>query len=139
MAEWRSVDANRSLDSSSDEADESGQKTPGEEHFYDIHIFHCTNERPATHKRGSCVAKGSKELCDYMCRRSMALGLARIRVNHAGCLNRCELGPTMVIYPEGVWYTYKCEADIDEILKIHVMRGKRVERLLLRPDQGPRH
>ncbi len=69
----------------------------------------------------------------------MALGLKRIRVNHAGCLNRCELGPTMVIYPEGVWYTYTCEADVDEILKTHVMNGKRVERLLLRPGQGPRH
>jgi (2Fe-2S) ferredoxin len=45
----------------------------------------------------------------------------------------------MVIYPEGVWYTYTCEADVDEILKTHVMNGKRVERLLLRPGQGPRH
>ena len=107
--------------------------------FYDVHIFCCTNERPATHRRGSCLAKGAHELCDYMCRRSMAMGLERIRVNHAGCLNRCELGPTMVIYPDGVWYTYTCEADIDEILKSHVMRGQLVERLLLHPDQGPRH
>jgi (2Fe-2S) ferredoxin len=139
MAEWRSVSHNRKLDLNSEVTDDTDMQSNSEEHFYDVHIFHCTNERPATHKRGSCVAKGSKELCDYMCRRSMALGLKRIRVNHAGCLNRCELGPTMVIYPEGVWYTYKCEADIDEILKIHVMRGKRVERLMLKPDQGPRH
>ena len=53
----------------------------------------------------------------------MALGLPRMRINHAGCLNRCEMGPTMVIYPEGVWYTYRNEADIDEILKSHVMKG----------------
>ncbi len=74
-----------------------------------------------------------------MCRRSMALGLRGIRVNHSGCLNRCEIGPTLVIYPEGVWYTYSCEADVDEILKVHVIKGQRVERLLLHPDQGPRH
>ena len=107
--------------------------------FYDVHIFCCVNERPPTHKRGCCSLKGSRQLCDYMCRRSMALGLPRIRINHAGCLNRCELGPTMVIYPEGVWYTYRDESDIDEILKRHVMKGGRVERLLLSHDQGPRH
>lgn len=107
--------------------------------FYDIHIFCCTNDRPETHRRGSCLAKGAGELCDYMCRRAMVLGLGGIRVNHAGCLNRCELGPTMVIYPEGIWYTYTCEDDIDEILKSHVMCGRHVERLLLHPDQGPRH
>ena len=107
--------------------------------FYDVHVFCCVNERPPKHRRGCCSSKGSRQLCDYMCRRSMALGLQRVRINHAGCLNRCELGPTMVIYPEGVWYSYATEDDIDEILKRHVMRGGRVERLLLRPDQGSRH
>lgn len=107
--------------------------------FYDVHVFCCVNERPPKHRRGCCSGKGSRQLCDYMCRRSMALGLSNVRINHAGCLNRCELGPTMVIYPEGVWYTYATEADIDEILKRHVIRRGRVERLLLRPDQGPRH
>ena len=98
MAEWRSVSFNRNLDSSSEVTENSDNRTHSEELFYDIHIFCCTNERPASHRRGSCLAKGSRELCDYMCRRSMALGLEGIRVNHAGCLNRCELGPTMVIY-----------------------------------------
>ena len=69
----------------------------------------------------------------------MVLGLRRVRINQSGCLNRCELGPTMVIYPEGVWYSYSCEADIDEILRCHVIGGGRVERLLLHPDEGPRH
>ena len=107
--------------------------------FYDVHVFCCVNERPPKHRRGCCSSKGSRQLCDYMCRRSMALGLRQVRINHAGCLNRCELGPTMVIYPEGVWYTYSNELDIEEILLRHVMRGGRVERLLLRSDQGPRH
>lgn len=107
--------------------------------FYEVHVFCCVNERPPQHRRGCCALKGSRQLCDYMCRRAMVLGLRQIRVNHAGCLNRCELGPAMVIYPEGVWYSYHNEADIDEILNRHVIRGNIVERLLLRPDQGPRH
>ncbi len=139
MPEWRSVASKRNIKISTDADGDTENQYVSEELFYDIHIFCCTNERPETHKRGSCVVKGSRELCDYMCRRSMAMGLNGIRINHAGCLNRCELGPTMVIYPEGVWYTYTNEADIDEILKSHVMNGRRVKRLLLQPDQGPRH
>lgn len=63
------------------------------------------------------------------------LKIKRTRVNAAKCLDRCELGPTMVIYPEGVWYTYRSEADVDEILQTHVIGGGRVERLMLYPDQ----
>tara|TARA_B110000971_G_scaffold221701_1_gene270000 strand:- start:5521 stop:5730 length:210 start_codon:yes stop_codon:yes gene_type:complete len=69
----------------------------------------------------------------------MAMGLREIRVNRAGCLNRCEMGPVMVIYPEGIWYSYATEKDIDEIVRSHIIGGKKVERLLLSPDQGPRH
>lgn len=69
-----------------------------------------------------------------MCRLAITLGLGnRVRANIAGCLNMCDYGPAMVIYPEGVWYTYSTEKDIEEILRKHVMRGERVERLLLRP------
>lgn len=59
------------------------------------------------------------------------LGIARTRVNTAGCLDRCELGPTMVIYPEGVWYSCKSKADIDEVITTHLQGGKVVERLRL--------
>jgi (2Fe-2S) ferredoxin len=107
--------------------------------FYDVHVFCCVNERPPKHRRGCCASKGSRLLCDYMCRRSIVLGLRQVRVNHAGCLNRCELGPTMVIYPEGVWYTFSTEVDIDEIIACHIARGVIVERLLIRPEEGPRH
>jgi len=65
------------------------------------------------------------------------LGLKNVRINNAGCLDRCELGPTMVIYPEGVWYTCPTKADIDEILETHVKNGGRVKRLMLTPDQVP--
>lgn len=119
--------------------DRTAIRPPGMDLFYEVHVFCCVNERPPQHRRGCCALKGSRQLCDYMCRRAMVLGLRQIRVNHAGCLNRCELGPTMVIYPEGVWYSYRSEADIDEILNRHVRQGQIVERLLLRPDEGPRH
>ena len=74
---------------------------------------------------------------DYMKARAKELKLRRVRINSSGCLDRCELGPTMVIYPEGVWYNYNSEADIDEILERHVRDGQRVERLMLTPGQQP--
>ena len=107
--------------------------------LYRAHVFCCTNQRPATHRRGCCASKGSRALCDYMCRRAMALGVRRVRINHAGCMNICEHGPTMVIYPDGVWYRYASEADIEEILGSHVMRGQRVQRLLLDIDPSTVH
>jgi (2Fe-2S) ferredoxin len=59
----------------------------------------------------------------------------KLRVNTSGCLDRCELGPVMVIYPEGIWYHYQTKADIDDILDTHLKEGKTVERLLLHPKQ----
>jgi len=67
--------------------------------------------------------------------KAKALGIENIRVNASGCLDRCELGPNMVIYPEGVWYQYDNADDVDEILQKHLIEGGRVERLMLQPDQ----
>jgi (2Fe-2S) ferredoxin len=103
--------------------------------FYDAHVFCCTNTRPPGHKRGSCSQRGSEKLRDYMKARAKELGVGNTRINSAGCLDRCELGPVMVIYPEGVWYTYRTPADVDEILQTHLIEGGRVERLMLLPDQ----
>jgi len=103
--------------------------------YYTAHVFCCTNVRADGHSRGCCAAKGSGALRDYMKRRAKELGLQKTRVNTAGCLDRCELGPAMVIYPEGVWYSYASEADVEEILRVHVGDGGRVERLLLKPDE----
>ena len=74
-----------------------------------------------------------------MLTRSLASDYAveNIRVNASGCLDRCELGPNMVIYPEGVWYHYDNTQDIDEILETHVKNGGRVARLMLQPEQLP--
>lgn len=103
--------------------------------YYEHHVFCCTNERAPDHPRGCCRLRGSEPLRDYMKKRATALGLkGRVRINTAGCLDRCELGPVMVIYPEGVWYTYASEADVDEILETHLVKGGRVDRLMLMPD-----
>ena len=98
--------------------------------YYQRHVFFCCNQRDG--ERESCNPKGASELRDYAKSRVKALGLAgegKVRINQAGCLDRCEEGPVMVIYPEAVWYTYVDRADIDEILDEHVIQGRVVERL----------
>lgn len=102
--------------------------------YYRCHVFCCVNERPEGHPRGSCCKRGSVRLRNYMKARAKELGLKGVRINASGCLDRCENGPTMVIYPDGVWYHYESLADVDEILLRHVAAGERVDRLLLHPD-----
>ena len=102
--------------------------------FYEAHVFCCVNERPEGHPRGSCKRKGSEKLRDYMKLRAKELGIKNVRINSSLCLDRCELGPTMVIYPEGVWYTYSSIEDAEEILQRHLIKGERVERLMLQPE-----
>jgi len=115
-----------------------GRGTSDPAPYYEAHVFCCVNERPGGHKRGSCKEKGAEQLRNYMKARAKELGLDRVRINQSGCLDRCELGPTMVIYPEGVWYTYESPADVDEILTRHLVEGGRVPRLMLRPeDKNP--
>lgn len=102
-------------------------------HYYEAHVFCCTNRRPAGHPRGCCAEKGAEGLRDYMKGRAKDLGLKKVRINNAGCLDRCEHGPTIVIYPEGVWYAVANKQDIDEVLDTHMVKGGRVERLMLQP------
>jgi len=102
--------------------------------YYAKHLFFCTNLRPEGAERPSCARCGSPELRAWAKARIKQLGLAgagRIRVNTAGCLDRCELGPTLVVYPEGIWYTYVDEDDLEEIIQSHLIGGQPVERLML--------
>lgn len=102
--------------------------------YYTRHIFCCENKRPDGHPRGCCKDKDATKLRNYLKARAKELGVDGIRVNSAGCLDRCELGPTMVIYPEGVWYHYRSLEDAEEILQTHIVGGGRVDRLQLHPD-----
>ena len=98
------------------------------------HVFFCLNERDDG--RPCCAERDAQRLQDYAKKRVKKLGLAgagKVRVNKAGCLDRCELGPVVVVYPEAVWYTYVDEEDIDEIVESHLRDGQVVERLRL-PD-----
>ena len=63
--------------------------------------------------------------------RAKELGLGDVRINASGCLDRCELGPSVVVYPEGVWYTVRTPEDVDEVLKAHLIEGGRVRRLMM--------
>lgn len=100
--------------------------------YYQRHVFFCVNDRGEGADRPSCNRCGSQELRDYAKARVKALGLhgeGKIRINQSGCLDRCEDGPAVVIYPEGTWYTYIDEDDIDEIIESHLLKGKQVKRL----------
>lgn len=105
--------------------------------FYKHHVFVCTNQRGPDANRPCCANAGAEPLRLYAKKRLKALGKlgeGKIRINNSGCLDRCELGPVLVVYPEETWYTYFDESDIDEIIERHLFGGKVVERLLLPPS-----
>jgi (2Fe-2S) ferredoxin len=96
------------------------------------HIFICTNSRPADNPKGSCAAKGSEALRDQMAGELAKRGLLKMmRANKAGCLDCCECGPVIVVYPEQVWYGNVTPSDIPEIVEKHLVNGEVVERLLI--------
>jgi (2Fe-2S) ferredoxin len=96
------------------------------------HIFVCTNQRPAGHPRGCCDADATGEL-----QRAFKTELAKagiqgtVRANKASCLDQCEHGPTVVVYPEGVWYGNVTITDVTEIVESHIIGDRPVERLRL--------
>jgi (2Fe-2S) ferredoxin len=99
---------------------------------YTKHVFICTNKKSPGKK--CCANSGGETYFDYLKSRLLELGLhgpGQIRVSKSGCLGRCGEGPCVVIYPDSVWYTYSSTADIDEIIKSHLIEGNRVERLIL--------
>lgn len=101
--------------------------------YFEAHLFVCTNLRPEGHHRGSCAGRGGERLRDYMKARAKELGIPNLRVNSAGCLDQCELGPCLVIYPEGVWYGIKTTDDVDAVLQAHLVEGGRATALMLPP------
>ena len=100
--------------------------------YYRHHVFFCLNQRDDG--RPCCASHDAAALQAYAKERVKQLGAAgkgAIRVNKSGCLDRCEEGPCVVVYPAGVWYTYVDRHDIDEIVDSHLINGKIVERLKL--------
>ena len=109
---------------------------PASSQYYEHHIFFCLNQRNG---EACCADQGAQAAFDRCKSRVKAEGLSgpgQVRVNKAGCLDRCAGGPVAVVYPEGVWYTYVDHDDIDEIVESHLKHGKVVERLLTPPHLG---
>jgi (2Fe-2S) ferredoxin len=99
------------------------------------HVFVCINERAADNPKGCCKAKGGVEVRDELKQLLKARGVGKqVRANNSGCLDQCENGVALVVYPEQVWYGHVTVADVAEIVDSHIIGGKPVERLLL-PDQ----
>ncbi len=99
--------------------------------YYQHHVFFCLNVRDDG--AACCTDKGSEAAFDYMKSRVKALNLNgknKVRINRAGCFDRCAEGPLMVIYPQAIWYTFVDTDDLDEIIESHLLQGKVVERLL---------
>ncbi|OOZ39151.1 2Fe-2S ferredoxin [Solemya pervernicosa gill symbiont] len=97
---------------------------------YQYHLFVCTNQRDDG--CACCGNHGAQALRDYAKKRCKELGIhgaGQVRVNSAGCMDRCDKGPVMVIYPGETWYTFIDKEDIDEIIEQHLLKGKVVERL----------
>ena len=101
---------------------------------FEKHIFICGNQRPAGAPRPCCDPAGQAELQKSFKEKLAARGLkGRVRANQSGCLDQCEHGPNLVVYPDAVWYGRVTLDDVDEIIESHIVGGKPVERLML-PD-----
>ena len=99
--------------------------------YFKRHIFFCLNERK--NNEACCAQHNAQAAFDHCKARVKDLGLpgpGQVRVNKAGCLDRCSGGPVAVVYPEGVWYSYVDQSDIDEIVESHLKNGQVVERLV---------
>lgn len=98
---------------------------------FDKHIFVCENKRPADDPRGCCFDKGSTDIRAKFKQRIKELGLkGKVRANTSGCLDACEFGVSIVVYPEETWYTQVTLNDVEEIIQSHILNNKPVERLL---------
>ena len=105
--------------------------------YYRHHIFFCLNQR--NNGERCCAEQGAQAAFDHCKAKVKTEGLAGVggvRVNKAGCLDRCAGGPVAVVYPDETWYTFVDSSDIDEIVESHLKNGQPVERLLLAPDLG---
>ena len=96
---------------------------------FDRHVFVCLHQRPEGDPRGSCAPKGSAQVLDLLKGEVHRRGLEGVRVQRAGCLDQCEKGVSVVVYPEATWYGRVAPADCAEIVERHLVGGNPVERL----------
>jgi len=104
--------------------------------YYQHHVFFCLNERSNEQSCSHFQAQQAFDHCKAGVKKQGLSGPAGVRVNKAGCLDRCAGGPVVVVYPQGVWYTFVDNDDIDEIIESHLKNNVPVERLMIAPDVG---
>ena len=110
---------------------------PAQDSYFERHIFFCLNQRSGG--EACCASQGAQQAFDRCKAQVKAAGLSgpgKVRVNKAGCLDRCAGGPVAVVYPEGFWYSYVDASDINEIVESHMKNGQVDERLLTAPHIG---
>lgn len=96
------------------------------------HLFICTNQRPPGHPKGSCGERGCQQILlalqEEIDRQEL---FETVKINTTNCLGPCQQGPSVVVYPEGVWYARVTEKDVQELVISHLVNGVPVERLRL--------
>ena len=115
----------------------SSSPTSPEKSYFERHIFFCLNDR--TTGEASCAhdqAQESFDHCKMLVKNAGLSGAGKVRVNKAGCMDRCAGGPVAVVYPEAVWYTFVDKQDIEEIVESHLKNGEVVQRLLVPAHVG---
>ena len=121
----------------SEQPQTSDIKHPGTDSYFQRHIFFCLNQRD--NGEACCAqhdAQAAFERCKAQVKAAGVAGPGQVRVNKAGCLDRCAAGPVAVVYPEAVWYSFVDASDIDEIVASHLVQGRVVQRLLTPPHLG---
>ncbi len=103
--------------------------------YYHKHVFFCHNIRDLKEGESTkpCCGKqvDVKALREYARKKLKHLGVSAIRTTLAGCMGRCNEGPVLVIYPDGVWYKYASEQDIDDIIQASILNSNVVNKLIL--------
>ncbi len=100
--------------------------------YYRKHIFVCNNQK--LNGKKCCAEAGAADAFVYLKEQLMQVGMHgqdKVRVSKSGCLGRCAQGPCLLIYPEGIWYTYHNQSDLDEIVQTHLIKGEQVPRLFI--------
>ncbi len=125
------------IEPNSDQTAGASLNAPAADSYYQRHIFFCLNERKGG--EACCAqyaAQAGFDRCKSQIKEAGLSGPGHVRVNKAGCLDRCAAGPVAVVYPEAVWYTFIDNDDIDEIVESHLKNGKVVQRLLIPATVG---
>ena len=103
---------------------------PDPERLWRLHVLVCTNEREPSHPRPSCGPRGGTELLAWFQEAIRRHKLnVEIRANRSGCLDACEAGPSVVVYPDAVWYTLRTQAEVERVVTEHLRDGRPVAEL----------